>query len=393
MLTVPSRVFNLNTPEGLIADDYELKYTELSFAVWNVRGLACKTNNKLIETDFRKATRDADIILISETWGKPSQNIQLDGYEVILCHKVNTDPREKRGSGGIAALIKTKVFPKINVYKSFKDLYMWLQVKCINHTLFISFMYVPPGSVVNNSNEDTVFDMLLRDQAQIKSKFGPNVAFGSCGDTNLHTGTEDDFVPGDDGRYAPLYINYEEDIPLKRFSKDPLCTSSGRVQLSYCQEGNFRILNGRVGKDKGVGEVTFSSHVGSKPSVIDYVMMSPDYMHNVTQFEVGSNYLLSDHYPILWSYKIAPSTDRDAKQTGEKPLRWSEEKKVAATLAIDCCMPRLSEILESSESLSTITEQFTNTLYEAVRPVLQLGAKQLNRARPGVVGGGAIGRR
>ena len=231
---------------------------------------------------------------------------------------------------------------------------------------------------MNNSNEDTVFDMLLRDQAQIKSKFGPNVAFGSCGDTNLHTGTEDDFVPGD--------INYEEDIPLKRFSKDPLCTSSGRVQLSYCQEGNFRILNGRVGKDKGVGEVTFSSHVGNKPSVIDYVMMSPDYMHNVTQFKVGSNYLLSDHYPILWSYKIAPSTDRDAKQTGEKPLRWSEEKKVAATLAIDGCMPRLSEILESSESLSTITEQFTNTLYEAVRPVLQLGAKQLTRARPGVVG-------
>ena len=85
---------------------------------------ACKTNNKLIETNFRKATRDADIILISETWGKPSQNIQLDGYEVILCHKVNTDPREKRGSGGIAALIKTKVFPKINVYKSFKDIYV-----------------------------------------------------------------------------------------------------------------------------------------------------------------------------------------------------------------------------------------------------------------------------
>ena len=109
-------------------------------------------------------------------------------------------------------------------------------------------------------------------------------------------------------------------------------------------------------------------------------------MHNVTQFEVGSNYLLPDHYPILWSYKIAPSTDRDAKQTGEKPLRWSKEKKVAATLAIDGCMPRLSEILESSESLSTITEQFTNTLYEAVRPVLQLGAKQLTGARPGAVG-------
>ena len=48
-----------------------------------------------------------------------------------------------------------------------------------------------------------------------------------------------------------------------------------------------------MGKDKGVGEVTFSSHVGSKPSVIDYVIMSPDYLHNVTQFEVGSKYLLS----------------------------------------------------------------------------------------------------
>ena len=230
-----------------------------------------------------------------------------------------------RALGGIAAIVKSELSSLIEVYKTVGDLYMWLRIKCIDHQLFVSFLYIPPGKLESDISEDTVFDQLLRDQALIRSKYSPDVAFATCGDTNLHTGTEDDMVPGDGSDRGPVadIDGYIADEYLPRYSKDSTCTRAGRIQLSYCQEGNLRILYGRVGKDKGIGEVTFSSNnVGEDgtggTSFIDYVMLSADYMKNVTKFDVASNYLLSDHYPLLWSYKVAAFTpEARQKQVGE----------------------------------------------------------------------------
>ena len=99
-------------------------------------------------------------------------------------------------------------------------------------------------------------------------------------------------------------------------------------------------------------------------------------MKNVTKFEVASNSLLSDHYPLLWSYKVAAFTpEARQKQVGEKPLRWSDEKKAATSIAVDSCLDQLTATLNGDGDLSSITEHFSSVLYEAVKPCLQVGAK------------------
>ena len=118
-------------------------------------------------------------------------------------------------------------------------------------------MYIQPNKLENNQADETVFYMLLKDQALISSQFS-DVAFEACGNTNLRTGEEDDFVPGDGAKYNYLAVDYDPDVAIKRYSKDKLCTKTGRLQLNYCQESGIRILNGRMGEDRGVGEITFT---------------------------------------------------------------------------------------------------------------------------------------
>ena len=147
----------------LITNDAK-KYSELDFVCWNARGLACKSNNKINEKDFKKMTKNADIIFVCETWSEPEQVIALQGYDITLCHR----PKSKNAthaSAGIAAIVKSELSSLVEVYKTVGDLYMWLQIKCIDHQLFVSFLYIPPGKLESDTSEDTVFDQLLRDQA------------------------------------------------------------------------------------------------------------------------------------------------------------------------------------------------------------------------------------
>ena len=178
----------------------------MNFAIWKAHGLACKSNNKLVENDFRKLINDADIIFVSETWGAPDQDIRLKGYDVHLFNRESKHPRVNRYSGGIALLIKESVSSKVEIYKSHKDLYVWANIKCVDHHLFVSFMYIPPNKLENNQADETVFDTLLKDQALINSQFS-DVAVAACGDTNLRTGEEDDFIPGDGAKYLFIYCH------------------------------------------------------------------------------------------------------------------------------------------------------------------------------------------
>ena len=58
-------------------------------------------------------------------------------------------------------------------------------------------------------------------------------------------------------------------------------------------------------------------------------------------------------------------------QTGERPLRWNDDQKANTVAAVDTCLENLSNILSSEGTTSKITEQFSSTLYTAVKPHLQ----------------------
>ena len=225
--------------------DYMLRgatRNSLDFCVWNCRGLACRSNNMLLENDFLNVTQNADTILLSETWSSEEQDIHLDGYRATICHRENILANARWPSGGIAAFVKEDVLDLVEVIKTVGDLYLWLKIKTDDHYLFVAFLYIPPGSLDRDQTQDNVFDLLMRDIVSYKFEYGQNSAFGTCGDTNLHTGLELDLVRDNNTHFVPLFNEYSPEEELERFSKDEKCKPKGCIRLHYCQETGQRIL-------------------------------------------------------------------------------------------------------------------------------------------------------
>ena len=57
------------------------------------------------------------------------------------------------------------------------------------------------------------------------------------------------------------------------------------MQMDLCKRTGLRILNGRIGSDKGVGKFTCHTHRGQ--SVVDYVLASTDSLQLFCFFDIG----------------------------------------------------------------------------------------------------------
>ena len=73
-----------------------------------------------------------------------------------------------------------------------------------------------------------------------------------------------------------------------------------------CKTHSLQILNGRVGKDDGVGKYTTRNE-----SVIDYAIAPPDLFVEIKEFEIlDFNPLMSDvHCPIIFSLLAKPKKE------------------------------------------------------------------------------------
>ena len=70
-------------------------------------------------------------------------------------------------------------------------------------------------------------------------------------------------------------------IPLERISQDTKINNIGRNIIDMCKNNNLFIVNGRIGKDKHMGNLTFRNK-----TLIDYTLASSDFMPLFTEFEV-----------------------------------------------------------------------------------------------------------
>ena len=84
-------------------------------------------------------------------------------------------------------------------------------------------------------------------------------------------------------------------IPLERSSRDTKTNNSGYWLTDVCKNNNLFIVNGRVGKYKGVGRKTFRD-----TSTIDYTPCTADCFTFLTQFEViDLDPIFSDGHALL----------------------------------------------------------------------------------------------
>ena len=63
-----------------------------------------------------------------------------------------------------------------------------------------------------------------------------------------------------------------------------------------CKSAGLLILNGRAGKDKGIGNFTRVDTTGR--SIVDYMVVSPQHLELVSDFAIANACPESDHIPI-----------------------------------------------------------------------------------------------
>ena len=68
---------------------------------------------------------------------------------------------------------------------------------------------------------------------------------------------------------------YETDsVPLSRVSKDKHTNNYGPRLLDLCKQCSLRIVDGRIGKNKGVGN--YACHTPRGSSLVDYVICNEE---------------------------------------------------------------------------------------------------------------------
>ena len=164
--------------------------------------------------------------------------------------------------------------------------------------------YIPPiGSPYHN---EFIFDYISLDLLNLQAKY--DVPFIMLGDFNSRTATLSDFVEFDrDVLDATGLLDDSSDCLFNlnistRCNADKVVNTNGRGLLEFCKSFNLRIVNGRLGKDKNLGDFTCHKSNGNVlcPSVVDYAIVSDCVLPFVTDFAVDLlDKTLSDiHSPI-----------------------------------------------------------------------------------------------
>ncbi|CAG2221387.1 unnamed protein product [Mytilus edulis] len=258
----------------------------------------CDLKSKLKSPELEVLCNNYDILCFSES--------KLDQYDVInIKHFKSLPPlnrkNAKRKSGGIIVFVRDYLFENVEVLNSSNENVLWfiLDNNVFDYATLFGAVYIPPESS-NYSNID-IFDVLERDIIKYTAETRCKVCL--LGDFNAHTGTKTDFTEIND--YVLNSVQLEDvinsvnletlGIDVSRNSLDLSVNNYGNRLLQLCQNIELLIVNGRLGKDKGIGALTCKN-----TTIVDYCILSPELFPYISEFEVlPFDPMLSDVYNAL----------------------------------------------------------------------------------------------
>ncbi|CAG2219780.1 unnamed protein product [Mytilus edulis] len=244
----------------------------------------CDLKSKLKSPELEVLCNNYDILCFSES--------KLDQYDVInIKHFKSLPPlnrkNAKRKSGGIIVFVRDYLFENVEVLNSSNENVLWfiLDNNVFDYATLFGAVYIPPESS-NYSNID-IFDVLERDIIKYTAETRCKVCL--LGDFNAHTGTKTDFTEIND--YVLNSVQLEDvinsvnletlGIDVSRNSLDLSVNNYGNRLLQLCQNIELLIVNGRLGKDKGIGALTCKN-----TTIVDYCILSPELFPYISEFEV-----------------------------------------------------------------------------------------------------------
>ena len=304
----------------------------------------CGINSKLNTGDLDSYIKDFDIFCVSESK-------VIDGTEIQKFTTFNLENRtenyKKPGIHGLHVYI-TNHLAKTCTQISDKDFYcnlvIWIKVA---ECFILGALYIPyEGSRFHNTS---IYDDLSLDICTIKSKFDLPILL--MGDFNSRTGnandimmieSQDNILDASNFKY-PNIINILNSLgmPITRVNKDTKTNNNGKRLIEMCKLQELCILNGRVGLDRNIGNLTFDYK-----STIDYMICTPDLLHKISHCKVDTlDYTLSDkHNPIQLSINVEGSITREDRPLKETEIpakesitkcKWNDSKKDEYQMSFD----------------------------------------------------------
>ena len=270
---------------------------------------------------------------------------------IILFVKEKIVPSHRYGGiHGLCMLVKNEFKDHTTLLKETQSPHvLWVKFNkgAFGIACIIGSVYLPGANSEHRDNER--LDTITNDIFILKNSY--NLPICLIGDMNSRTGNLDDtFVIEhsiinnceiDDLADEIFDLNTNEVTPImseKRSNKDIVVNNYGIQLIEFCKTNNMKIINGRIGADKGIGDYTYNSPTGK--SSIDYCIASHNFLSHILNFEVDIlDKTLSDfHSPIILTIKTNHNiTNNNESETDPSPecdieyehihSKWNNEKK------------------------------------------------------------------
>lgn len=351
----------------------------------------CGLKSRLEYPDFVNYFTTYDILCFQETKLDKFDIVSLPGFAAI------SQPRKERQfrkSGGLAVLIKDDISELCSHLETESDYILWLSIdKKITKTdenVVLGVIYVPPAqSRFYNEDEIAVLE------SEIMSMCSKYKHVFINGDINGRSSRLCDYTALDN--FLSDMFEFDENtsrffdkteilenlrVPLERSSRDPKTNSTGYWLIETCKNNNLFIVNGRFGKDRGIGATTFRDK-----SLIDYTLCTAESFEIMNDFEVKIlDPIFSDGHALLtWSINCntQPIFDKDNTDSFPRNFKWSKNAETDFCHSIDLNQlkslhDQLDNIQKShiqapniKQSINQITDVIADTFMQAASKSLK----------------------
>ena len=235
--------------------------TKLSCMAINVGGLRSKLNFP----SFLSFIQNYDVVVVTESKFSDTDSVNIDGYTPFYKNR----SKFRRKSGGILLLIKDWLVPWVHIIESIKlknkitdnqDKYIFVNYELSSRVLFFTVdekllgkRVLFCGSYIEGDNS-TYFNRHVYSDLEENLL---NINFENVvllGDLNSRTGHLPDIIVNND--HSDVGVEFDEFKPLKRTSKDKQTNTMGYELISFCKANQLAIVNGRLGDDQGLCDLT-----------------------------------------------------------------------------------------------------------------------------------------
>ena len=338
----------------------------------------CGLKRRIQYPEFLTFIKNHKILCFAETKLDSHDIISIDGYTYF------NQPRRQsyiRKSGGLSFLVHDSIAKYVKRINTESDYIACLSLSRQYHhyeqDIILASVYIPPQqSRFFNQDE---FELFERDIMSLRSQHD---LFLMLGDFNAQTGTLDDFISADN--FLSDHFHFDDEtvrfydqkcelerlgIKTKRSSMDKKKNNTGYQLIDVCKNLNLCILNGRFGKDKNTGALTFR-----KASVIDYAIITTKCFNLLHDFEIiDLDRVFSDGHRLLHlelkMTNCKTETPRNCNTSKKPCLKQTEYKIYVENFDYEKMDALLQNMQEHEQASTTEINDFishiTQTFHEA----------------------------